>query len=249
VLGGGGLEERAVDRCLEVDGQQAAEDLLRLGLVDEVALERDLVSALLLVLVEERPRDREDVLHLDVLRERRDVVVVDHHHAVDLTLEEEVGELVGDRLRVVVGRPVGEVHPGLLDVVAAEAKGRASLLADDGPADVRARPAELALEREGATDDLRVEGPGQPAISGQRQDGDRAHVLAGFEQREPTGRCRPRRADHELAHALGVGAHRLDARLRAAQLRGGDELHRLGDLARVPDGAEAPLDVLDGGHS
>ena len=58
---GGRLEQGAVDGRLEVGGQQAAEDLLRARLVDEVALEGDLVGALLLLL-EQRARDREDVL-------------------------------------------------------------------------------------------------------------------------------------------------------------------------------------------
>ena len=35
---------------------------------------------------------------------------------------------------------------------------------------------------------------------------------------------------------------------RAAQAGRGDELHRLRDLARVLDGADAPLQVLDAGH-
>jgi len=51
-----------------------------------------------------------------------------------------------------------------------------------------------------------------------------------------------------LEHAVRVRAHRLDALLRAAQARGGDELHRLRHLARVRDRANAPLQVLRRSH-
>src|ERR671937_2566641 len=43
LLRGRGLEERAVELRLEVYGQEAGQDLLRLGLVDEVAPERALL--------------------------------------------------------------------------------------------------------------------------------------------------------------------------------------------------------------
>src|SRR5439155_7484640 len=59
----------------------------------------------------------------------------------------------------------------------------------------------------------------------------------------------PRGAGHQLEHPVGVRPHRLDPRLRPAQPRGGDELHRLRDLARVLDRADAPLDVLDRSHA
>src|SRR5207244_3334782 len=42
---------------------------------------------------------------------------------------------------------------------------------------------------------------------------------------------------------------RLDPRLRLAQLRRSDELHRARDLPRVRDGADPPPDVLDRGHA
>src|SRR5438128_2169651 len=48
LLGGRRLEQRAVELRLEVDREQAGEDLLRLGLVDEVAPKRTLLALLLL---------------------------------------------------------------------------------------------------------------------------------------------------------------------------------------------------------
>jgi hypothetical protein len=193
-------------------------------------------------------RDREHVLDDDPLRKRGFVVVVDDHDAVDLALRVELGEPVRDADGVRVRRPVGEVDPGLVDVVAPEAKRRAALLPDDDPACALSLAARLALERKGPAEDLRVEGAGQAAVAGDRKDGDRADI-ALLEQRELPRRGRPRGADHQLAHAVGVGAKRLDPSLRPPELRRGDELHGLRDLPRVADGAKAPLDVLDGGQS
>ena len=85
---------------------------------------------------------------------------------------------------------------------------------------------EAPLERERLAEDLRVEGAGQAAVAGQRQDRRLPHVPP-LEQREaPERGARARDAGHQLLHALGVGAHRLDPGLGAPQLRGRDELHR-----------------------
>ncbi len=91
------LEQRPVDGGLEIGREQALQDLLRLWLVDEVALERDLVRRLLLLILEDRARDREQVLDLDGLGQRRDVMVVDDDDAIHLALGEELRDLVGDR--------------------------------------------------------------------------------------------------------------------------------------------------------
>ena len=91
----GRLEQRTVELGLEVDGQQAGEDLLRLGLVDEVAELRPLCLLGLLVAGEELLGDREDLLLGHALDERRDEVVVDHDHLVDLLARVELGEPVG----------------------------------------------------------------------------------------------------------------------------------------------------------
>jgi hypothetical protein len=78
---------------------------------------------------------------------------------------------------------------------------------------------------------------------------DAPHLVALLEQREvPERGRRPRRADHQLLHAVGVRAHLLDARLRAPQPRAGDELERLRDLARVADGGDPPPEVLQRRH-
>ena len=64
LLGGGGLEERAVELRLDVDRQQPFEDLLRLRLVDEVAEQR-LAPLLLLTALEVNER-RESMQRLRI---------------------------------------------------------------------------------------------------------------------------------------------------------------------------------------
>ena len=246
LLRGGRLEQRAVQLGLDVDRQQPLEDLLRLGLVDEVAEER-LPPLGLLARLEHLLGDRQHVLLDDLLDERRDEVVVDDDDAVDLLRDVELGDLVRERLRVGVGRPVAESGPRLEHL---EARGSAASRRPSGRrrASERAcpRPRGCRSEREGVAKHLRVERAREPAVAGQRQDRDRALLLAPLEQRQAAhGRARPGGADHQLHHPVGVRAHRLDPRLRPAQPRAGDELHRLRDLARVPDRPDPALEVLD----
>ena len=109
--------------------------------------------------------------------------------------------------------------------------------------------AQLPLERECPADDLRVERPGEPAVAGERDHGDGLRIVPLLQQRQPPDRgARASDARDQLAHRLGIRSHRLDPRLRAAQAGRGDELHRLRDLARVPDRPDAPLEILDRGH-
>ena len=91
-------------------------------------------SALRLARLEHLLGNRQDVLLDDRLDERRDEVVVDDHRAVDLLLDVELGEPVGDRLRIGVRRPVREARPRLVDLEAAEAERRRALAAGDEPA-------------------------------------------------------------------------------------------------------------------
>ena len=151
-----------------------------------------------------------------------------------------------DRLSVVIAGPVAESRPGLVDLVAPEAQRRGALLTRDEPAHGLTIVAQRPVEREGLPDDLGVERTREPAVAGQREDRNRP-LLSPLEQRQAVdGRSGARRADHQLHHPVGVRAHRLDSRLRAPQPSGGDELHRLRDLARVPDRPDAPTEVLNG---
>src|SRR3984893_7502536 len=51
-----------------------------------------------------------------------------------------------------------------------------------------------------------------------------------------------------LAQRASVGPRRDGPVLRSAQTRGGDHLHRLGDLLRVLDRTQPPSDVDEGSH-
>ena len=147
LLGGRGLEQRAVDLRLEVDGQEPREDLLRFGLVDEVAA-LGILAAFLVVGLEQVLGDRQHLLLGHALHERRLEVVVDHDDAVDLAGDEELGELVRDRLRVAVVGAVAETRPVGRRLEPAKAQRRAALATRGEPADrlplgfelTRARP-------------------------------------------------------------------------------------------------------------
>src|SRR5438046_648415 len=81
-----------------------------------------------------------------------------------------------DRLRVRVRGLVGEAREFAAQLEAAEAERSDALPAHADPADLLALRAELALQRQGAPQDLRVEGPCEPAVTGQRRDCDGAHL-------------------------------------------------------------------------
>src|SRR5207249_5126854 len=63
------------------------------------------------------------------------------------------------------------------------------------------------------------------------------------QQREPLGELGGVEVADHLGERGGVRARRHDAVLRALELRRGHELHRLGDLARVLDGLDAPAQL------
>ena len=204
----------------------------------------------LLARLEQLLGDREDVLLDHLLHERRDEVVVDDDDAVDLTARVEVGDGMRERLRVVVRGPVAEAGPRLDDLVAAEAQGRDALPAGRQPAHALPLCPELPVEGEGVAKHLRVERAGETAVAGQRQDRDGPLLLVTLEERQPAHRrAGAGRADHQLHHPVGIRPHRLDPRLRTPEPRGCHQLHGFGDLPRVADRPDSPLQVLDRGHA
>ena len=244
MLRGRGFQQRAVDLGLDVHRQEPREDLLRLWLEDEVAVEQ-VVLALLLVGPQQVLREREDVEDRHALHERRDERVVDDRDPIDLAFREKLGQAVRDRLRVGVPRLIRE--PGELaeEPIAPEPERACRLAADGHPADLLSFASEVALERGAPADHLRVEGAGEAAVARDRHERHRLHRVALLEERDPAdGRARPGGAGHQLEHPVGVRAHRLDSRLRLAELRSRNELERARDLPRVRDGADPPADVL-----
>jgi hypothetical protein len=156
---------------------------------------------------------------------------------------------VSERLRIVIARLVRKAGELARELEPAEAQRADAAPADSEPAHLLPLGLQLALQRERATEYLRVEGPGKTAVAHQRDDRDRLLVLARLEERQSAyGRARPRRPRHQLEHAVGIRAHRLDARLGPLQLGGGNQLEGACDLARVAHRADAPLDVLYRGH-
>ena len=174
--------------------------------------------------------------------------VVDEHDAVDLALGEELGDTVRDRLRVAVRRPVGEARRRRRP---ARTRRKVSVERPFLPTASQRTSlpscAQLALERERAPQHLRVERAGEPAVARERHDGHRptsprAAASSGRPRTELAARPTP------AISSLIVSAYGRIAsirRLGAPQLRRRDELHRARDLARVADGADAALDVLD----
>ena len=98
--------------------------------------------------------------------------------------------------------------------------------------------------------DRRVERAAQAALAG--RDDEQVGLVAARPQQQGRGigigAEASREARQHLLHALGIGTRRLGRRLGAPQLRGGDHLHRLGDLLRRLDGGDAVSEVLQRGH-
>ena len=102
----------------------------------------------------------------------------------------------------------------------------------------------LAPGGDAGADDLRVERAGQPAVAGDEQQPDRLDLLVLGQDRQPrdvAGGLR-RLAGHP-PDRVRVRAQRLDPLLGAAQPRGGDHLHRAGDLLDVLDRRDAVANV------
>jgi len=89
--------------------------------------------------------------------------------------------------------------------------------------------------------DLRIERAGETAVAGDWDNRNGRDRVSPLEQGQPHGARGLRRARHQLEHPVGVGSHRLDAHLRPAEARRGDELHRSCQLARIRDGSDASL--------
>ena len=193
--------------------------------------------------------DRQQVGRRHPLHERRLVAVVDEDDAVDLLGLVQLRELVADRLRVVVGRLVGEARPLGGDLVAAEAQRRSALAPDGEPRHFLPLGPYLPLELEGPPQHLAVERPGEAAVAGDDDEGDPPDLVPLLQERKvPQRGRRARRADHQLLHPVGVRPHLLDAALRTPQPGAGDQLERLRDLARVADGRDPPPEILERGH-
>ncbi len=102
----------------------------------------------------------------------------------------------------------------------------------------------------GKTNDGGVERAGKTALTGTDQQ--QMHlILAGTgQQHRRAGRTHGsvRNAGNDRVHLFRIGPRRFGGVLRAAQLRGCDHLHGLGDLLRRLGGGDADPHVFQAGH-
>ena len=96
-----------------------------------------------------------------------------------------------------------------------------------------------------------VEAAAKPAFRGHHhKQVDLVAARARKETRRPgRTRGRLRQPRHDGGEAFGIGPRRLGRVLGAAQLGGGDHLHRLGDLAGRFDRRDPVLEGLQTGHA
>src|SRR5882762_1947189 len=93
-------------------------------------------------------------------------------------------------------------------------------------------------------DQVGVERAAQAPVRRDEDDRGALHAVRRLAQQgEPLRERRRVEIADDLRERLRVGSRADDAILGALQLRRGDELHRLRDLARVLDGADAPLQL------
>ena len=143
------------------------------------------------------------------------------------------------------GRLVADVDPLRCHRALGELEVADTLLPDQVQVD-RSIGLELLDAGSSLADKVRVERPAQPAIGGdeQQRDPPPRHTCDRLaQQREPLGEIGGIQVGHHLGQGGGVRPGRDDAVLRALQLRRGDELHRLRDLARALDGLDSPAQL------
>ena len=178
-------------------------------------------------------------------------MVEDENHPVHAPAGIQLGQPVGDGLGVEERRFVGDAKVGVGHRLVLEAKGARALLAHHDQVGLHAlcsvRPHELL----GGAHDVRVEGPAQSSVGGQSDHGHAAHLVVLREEGEPFGVHLDvaGHAGDELVHAYRVGPGGLDALRRPTKSGRRHHLHGLGDLLRVLDGADPPLDISLTRHS
>jgi hypothetical protein len=96
----------------------------------------------------------------------------------------------------------------------------------------RALALELAHQSLTGAQRRRVVGARESAVTGEHEHDRRVDVLGHREELGRTGRIGLGRLDDDASHPVSIRAVRDDARLAPRDLGGGNEFHRLRDLAR-----------------
>src|SRR5205807_3115226 len=122
---------------------------------------------------------------------------------------------------------------------------------DGGELDRLVLVALFHLEPLRGPDDVRVEAAADAAVAGEQHYFDTAGIFARLHQRvgrDLRRRARSRERAEQLVQRLGIGPGPHHRVLGTAQLGRGDQLHRLGDLLRVPHRLDAVADGAEGSH-
>src|ERR1700674_83187 len=228
------LEHRLENLGLDVPRQQTVEHGLGLRLVDVIGL-RSLLRLLALgYLGGDQHADRR------LLPEGREPLGVTEDDRVGVALRVLLQRDRDGGQTLAHARPVGKVAH-LRDDVAPVAQEKVATLAPERYVLLVRRVVLVHVARR-HTDVVDVDGTAQPLVGGDKDH----HRAAAFPAHEEgvlvLGRPLADRLQ-DLDHLVGVGARRLDGRLRAAQTGRRHDLHRLGDLLRVLDRVDAANDV------
>src|SRR5487761_2593170 len=235
VEGGRALEERREDLALQGPGRERGQQLLDLGLELGVALEAGgrLEGGV--------GRDQgQELLGLDDLGAGREEAGGHEEDLVDLAVDVGRGDDARDLARVGEGGAVGDADEALLDLHAAEAEEGGGLLAHRVEAHGDALFAQGPHQALTGAQDRRVVGPRQSPVAGDHEHQGSPDALGRVQQPTRGGRVARGGLEDDAAHALAKGPVGDDARLGPGDLGGGDELHRLGDLARGLHRLDAP---------
>ena len=189
----------------------------------------------------------------DDLADDRFEPVVDHCADVEFAGLEHLGDFSGDRVGVLEAQPApADIAVGADDRIGPVAAQQVpALAADADDFDRFARFGQLGGHLAGPAHDAGIETAAQAAVGSDR-DEQVGPVVAGAGQHGrnagPALQAGRQRAEHPV-HALGIGPGSFRLLLRAAQLRGGDHLHRRRDLLRRLNARDAVAQVFEARHA
>ena len=145
--------------------------------------------------------------------------------------QERIDQRVGDLPGVLILRLLGEAGPALPHLAVAEAVVGDALAPDDVGHRLHAFFAQPDRELLGRPECGAAVGTGQSAVAGDHEHCHPAGILP-LGRQDVLGRRAARDDRDRLGDRFGVGRRLRHPGLRLGDARGGDELHRLGDLLR-----------------
>src|SRR2546422_6292174 len=243
-----GLEQRAPDRHRQLARNQALEQLRPRRLVEVLGGDEPAFALAL------RGRGRDDGQQLgegDGLRHGALELVVEEMDGIELALAELDDQIVGDLFRHRIPQPPEEPDVVLAGLDPAPLREVAPAPSDGGELDRLVFVALFHQEPLRAPDDVRVEAAAEAAVAREQHHFDAAGGFAHLHQRvgrDLRRRPRSRQRAEQLVQRLGIGPGPHHRVLSAAQLGRGNQLHRLGDLLRVPHRLDAVADGAEGSH-